>query len=105
TIVGVTRYYKYGWNDKEKHIQRVDDLSPELEQEALRGFLKHHEIKHAIAVTSDNQFASQYQVSGIPQAVIIDRAGNIRMVRVGSGQQNADDLEKCIRECLAEPAG
>ena len=45
-----------------------------------------------------------YVVSGIPHAVLIDRQGKVRLVRIGSGDQNAADLRRAIEECLAESA-
>jgi hypothetical protein len=41
-------------------------------------------------------------VTGIPQAVLIDRQGVIRMIRVGSGEKNAHDLEAMIETLLKE---
>lgn len=101
-VVGTTGFYQYGWDDEGKRIQREEGLSHDDELAALEDFLKHHELKHAIAVTEDKDFARFFTVSGIPQAVVIDRAGKVRMIRVGSGDRNAADLEKCIEECLAE---
>jgi hypothetical protein len=41
-------------------------------------------------------------VRGIPTAVLIDRKGNVRMVRVGSGEPNAKALEAEMKKLLAE---
>ena len=48
--------------------------------------------------------SERYGVSGIPQMVLIDREGKVRMIRVGSGEANAHDLETLIEELLAAPA-
>jgi hypothetical protein len=31
---------------------------------------------------------------------VLDKQGKIRMIRVGAGKQNADDLEKLLAELL-----
>jgi hypothetical protein len=41
-------------------------------------------------------------VTGIPQAVVIDKKGVVRLVRVGSGEANAKDLHDMIEKLLAE---
>jgi hypothetical protein len=42
-----------------------------------------------------------FGVSGIPQAVVIDQEGKIRLIRVGSGGENAKQIEGTIRTLLA----
>lgn len=101
-IVGTTRYCQYSWDDAGKHIQHVEKLSHDDEIKALKAFLEHHELKHPIAVVESGDLSAQYHVSGIPHAVVIDRLGKIRMIRVGAGEKNAEDLEKCLRQCLSE---
>ena len=44
----------------------------------------------------------QFGVTGIPHAVLIDRQGNVRMIKVGSGPTNAQALRDKIEELLAE---
>ena len=104
-IVGATRYYKgYGFN-KGRLTPAQTPLGPAEEQKMLQSFVDYHKLHHAIAVIDkDNKFHSNYGVQGIPQAVIIDRAGKIRMIRVGSGEANARELDEMIKKCLAEKA-
>ncbi len=101
-IVGATQYYGYGWNADEKHIERVEALSHQDEQAAMTQFAKHHELRHALAVMPDRSLSEKYGVTGIPQAVVIDRAGKVRMIKVGSGEPNAKALHEMIEKCLAE---
>jgi len=101
-IIGVTRYYKYGWNDKAKRPVRDGKISREDERKAMEAFAKHHKLKHPFAVATDGGYASKYKVSGIPQAVLIDRKGKIRLIRVGSGPANAKALHAMIQKLLAE---
>jgi hypothetical protein len=46
--------------------------------------------------------SGDYNVEGIPTAVLIDRKGNVRIVKVGSGEENAKALEGMIKELLDE---
>jgi hypothetical protein len=41
-----------------------------------------------------------YAVTGIPQVVVIDQSGVIRLIRVGSGEKTAHDVEAEIRKLL-----
>ena len=99
-IVGVTRRYKFDWDAETKRIKRVEDLEPAKEDLATAAFFAHHSLKHRIAVMEDNSLSEKYVVTGIPQAVVVDKQGMIRTIRVGSGPDNAKALEEAIREAL-----
>jgi thiol-disulfide isomerase/thioredoxin len=101
-IIGATQFYGYGWNAEGKHIEKIEALSHADELAAMAQFAKHHELHHALAVMPDRSLSQKYGVTGIPQAVVIDRAGKVRMIRVGSGPANAKDLQEMIEKCLAE---
>lgn len=104
-IIGLTKYYQYGWDAAANRGTRTEGLSPEDEQAALVKFAEHHQLKHRLAYMPEGATLSQsYGVSGIPQMVLIDREGKVRMIRVGSGEANAHDLETLIKELLAAPA-
>ncbi|MBI1900670.1 MAG: redoxin family protein [Planctomycetia bacterium] len=114
-IVGVTRYYQYGWNEEAKRPERAagetvearkEAMPPDKEREAMVKFAQHHELKHRFAVMLEkNDFYEHYAVTGIPQAVLIDRDGKVRMIKVGSGEANAKALEETIQKLIATPAG
>ena len=102
-VVGVTRYYQYGWDADAKRPSRSPDLSPEDERKALDQFAEHHQLKHPFAIMGEgSKFQEEYGVTGIPQAVLIDKKGIVRMIKVGSGDKNAHDLEELIEKLLAE---
>ena len=96
----MTRHYQYGWDAETKRPKREEEISESAEDAATLEFLKHHELKHRIAVMPDNDLSAKYLVSGIPQAVLIDRDGSIRMIKVGSGEANAVQLESMIKQSL-----
>jgi len=52
-------------------------------------------------VASDEETATRYQVEALPHAVVIDRAGVVRMVMRGGGAAAA--VEEAVGRLLAEP--
>ncbi len=103
-IVGVTRQYNYTWNEEKKRAEKTEgEVALEAEIKMLNSFIQHHELRHATLVTPvGSQMQSDYGVTGIPHAVLIDKNGVVRMIKVGSGQANADDLHRMIEALLAE---
>jgi thiol-disulfide isomerase/thioredoxin len=101
-IIGVSSYYKYGWNEETGRAERIQDIDPEAERAAMEQFIKHHELRHPVAYVTDRQLQEFYVVNGIPHVVVIDRQGKVRLFRIGSGEANAVAVEEAIKECLAE---
>lgn len=103
-IIGVTRQYSYAWNDETKTASKADgEVSLEAEVEMLNKFIQHHELRHATMVTpTGSSMQADYGVTGIPHAVLIDKQGLVRMIKVGSGPANAEALHKMIETLLAE---
>lgn len=100
-IVGVTRQYGYKW-DKEQGRQVTDkEASLEDELSMLEEFRKAHELEHGFVVTPKaSEYNSKFGVTGIPQAVLVDQNGIIQLIRVGSGEKNAEELEAKIKSLL-----
>ncbi len=106
-IVGVTSYYERFKFDKDAgKLQRsTDKLSKDQEQSMLKDFVAHHKLDYLIMPLSRDDWkklSDEYKVEGIPQAVLIDRKGIVRMVKVGSGEENAKALEAEIKKLIAE---
>ena len=100
-IVGLTRYYNYEWNEKSKRAMRSQGkVEPADEQKMLTEFAKSHELTHRFAIQSDDSMAKFYNVTGIPHVVLLDQKGKIALMRVGSGPENAKDIEEKIKELL-----
>jgi len=104
-MVGVTSYYDYKWDDAAGYCARAgtgEDVTPEQELAMLEKFASYYHLKHRFAVNErDNRELSEYYgVSGIPHVVVIDQQGKVRMIRVGSGKQNADDISRLLAELL-----
>ncbi len=101
-IIGLTRYYSYTWDDAAgRGVKSTEEVSPEDEQEMLEKFAEYHKLQHRFAIQSDRTLSEFYAVSGIPHVVVIDREGKIRIIRVGSGEQNAHDVEEAIKQAIA----
>jgi len=91
-------------------------LTPEQELDADRKyFLEEHELPVQLAVTPAQEAdagqpgapdanAAAYRVSGIPQMVLIDREGKIRMIVVGWDPASEARLAAVIETLLGAPA-
>lgn len=126
-IVGVTRFYGYEWNDeanrpmrptkkpavakdgekqdgeKKEEAEKEPVVTHETELAMLKKFAEFHGLKHRFALQSDDSpVAKHYAVTGIPQAVVIDRQGIVRLIKVGSGPANAKALHDMIEKLIAE---
>jgi thiol-disulfide isomerase/thioredoxin len=106
-IVGVTTYYERFGFDKDKGTLKKaeNNLTPGEEHDMLKDFVGYHKLTHRIMTVSKEAWqkaGEAYSVQGIPHAVLIDRKGAIRMVRVGSGPENAAALQEEIRKLIAE---
>lgn len=103
-VIGVTRQYGFEWDSEAEQAKRAEgEVSAEAELAMLEKFMAHHELKHPTIVTPEGSgMNAEFAVSGIPHAVLIDRKGVIRMIKVGSGEENARELEAMIKQLLAE---
>jgi thiol-disulfide isomerase/thioredoxin len=109
-IVGLTRYNcefdrDLGFNKATGKLVKASKVTKEQEQDLLKDFAEYHKLKHrlvALPKSDWGQVCKEYGVQGIPQAVLIDRKGNVRMVKVGSGEKNAKALGDMIKELLDE---
>jgi len=101
-IIGATRYFFMDWDDQRNRIQQIPHLAPEKENDALARFAKHHKLQHRMAVFTETSLMEHYVVKAIPQIVVIDRQGVVRLIRTGSGEKQAQEVEAMIKQCLSE---
>jgi thiol-disulfide isomerase/thioredoxin len=107
-VVGVTTYYKqFGFDSATgKLVSREDSpLGRKEEQQMLGDFTSYFELPYRMLVVDPDAYEtvkSEYKVEGIPQVVLIDRQGKVRMVRVGAGENKAKDVQAMIETLLAE---
>jgi thiol-disulfide isomerase/thioredoxin len=101
--IGLTGYYNYDWDVKAgRAMHSSDKVSPEQEQAMLVKFAAHHRLTHRFGVQKGGALSRFYGVTGIPQVVVIDRDGVIRLIKVGSGEANAKAIGDLL-ETLLEP--
>lgn len=102
-ILGVTTYYgKHDFVDG-KLKMLASPVNPTKEEAMLEKFVKHHKLKHRIIALQreDHQeLVSFYKVQGIPQMVLIDRDGVVRLIKVGASEANAKALETELKRLL-----
>jgi thiol-disulfide isomerase/thioredoxin len=60
-------------------------------------------VQPAVALDIDGATAEKYEVSAIPQTVIIDKEGNIARIFIGADPNADDQLRDAIRRLLATP--
>jgi len=120
-IVGLTTYYEQLGFDKETgkvirvakketdektgDVKLTGLLKPAEEHAMLRDFVAHYKLTHQILVTSKEErgrLSQAYKIRGIPHAVLMDRKGIVRMVKVGATPENAEALHEEIKKLLAE---
>ena len=106
-IFGVTTYYETMGFDKEggKLTKLEKAMMPAEEQGMLKEFAAFHKLSHELLVVSKQawqQAGKDYHIEGIPTVALVDRQGIVRMIRVGSGPDNAKALEEEIKKLLTE---
>lgn len=101
-VVGVTKYYGYGWDTENSRPKSFDALSHVDEQLAIAEFAKHDELPYPLALDDDARMSNRFGVEGIPQIVLIDRKGIVRLVRVGTSEANSKAIAEKIETLLGE---
>ncbi len=92
-VVGVTTYY--GYYEKERN------LTPDAEFAKMEGFIAQHGISWPVAYVDRATFDS-YGVSGIPHYAVLDRSGKLKSITIGYNEELHAQLEKSVKEALAE---
>jgi thiol-disulfide isomerase/thioredoxin len=69
----------------------------------ITAVLQRQKLKVSVALDRDGAVAQKYNASAIPQTVVIDRAGNVARLFVGSGPRLGDQLREAIKDTLTAP--
>lgn len=100
-IVGVTRQYGYRWDKDQGRQVSEKDAPLDVELEMLEEFRKAYKLEHGFVVSpKESDYNRKFGVTGIPQAVLVDQNGVIQLIRVGSGEKNAEEMEAKIKSLL-----
>jgi thiol-disulfide isomerase/thioredoxin len=92
-IIGLTKYYGSG---------EGRDMLPPEELSFLERFKKEHSLPYGFAIAEGNENHSNYAITGIPTAVLIDRQGKVRMLYTGAGGGNEAQIAAMIEKLLQE---
>jgi thiol-disulfide isomerase/thioredoxin len=107
-VLGVTRYEaRFPSFDKEKGklAALTKDVPKDKEDEMLTAFVDYHKLNYHVSVlTKENakEAFSAYFVRGIPTVALINRKGEVAMIKVGGGPENKKALHAEIEKLLAE---
>jgi thiol-disulfide isomerase/thioredoxin len=120
-VLGVTTYYQNLDFDKEagklvsvgKTVENAatgttevtGGLGPAEEHAMLRAFSAHHKLRYRTVMLGKDDYAKaskEYNVPSLPQAVLIDRLGNIRLVTSGVSDSSIDALDVAIKKLIGE---
>lgn len=104
-IVGVTTYYEKMGFDKDKgKLTRVKEKQTAVqEQDMLKDFAAHHKLLYRLMALPQNEakmLYKDYKVTGIPQVVLIDRQGIVRLIKVGASKENVRAIQKKIEQLI-----
>jgi thiol-disulfide isomerase/thioredoxin len=102
-IVGLTKYYNYQWDERTQSPRKASgEVPPQTEREMLQRFAKHHELTHSVGTQADAELLDFYGVTAVPQIVVIDQEGVIRMIRTGGRSENVPEVAALLERLLGE---
>ena len=95
-VIGFTRLYGSYRDDQ----QNKGKVGADEERALIQGFVERWKMKYPIAISDKGGNFDDYDVTGIPTMIFIDRTGNVYDIKVGSGDEAA--ITAKIRKLLAE---
>jgi peroxiredoxin len=69
-------------------------------KEKVQQFMEQNNYTFPVLLDTEGEVARTYQVSGIPQFVIIDAEGKIQLIKVGYGQGVERELERVLQRAI-----
>lgn len=90
-IVSVTRYYGYYGSER--------NLTPEQEMAKMPEFMDEFQMNWQVAMIESDVF-TQWGVTGIPTAYLIDRDGNVHSYKVGYSAASFAKFRETVEELL-----
>jgi hypothetical protein len=85
-------------------VKTVKTADPKSDQTLFKAFAEHHKIDHRFQVLTKQEADhayNAYAVNGMPQVVVIDRKGMVRLIDVG-GEKGTTTVEIMIKKLIAE---
>jgi hypothetical protein len=87
--------------DDDGKLKKTDRKS---DRALFTAFAEHHKVEHRILALSKQNALDAYNayvVNGVPQVVVIDRKGIVRLIDIG-GEKGAANVEAMIKKLIAE---
>ena len=105
-IVGLTKYYNYQWDERTESPREAPsgDVPPQAERDMLQKFAVRHELKHSLGTLAGAELSDFYGVTAVPQIVIVDREGVVRLVRAGDQSENIPEITAMLEKLLGDGA-
>jgi peroxiredoxin len=108
-VVSVTFYphdfaQKLRFDKDAGRLAQTDKADKQTDQAALKDFAEYHKLEHLLmTLPKDDAMKAfgDYAVNGVPQAVLIDREGLVRMIR-HDDEKTAPALEAEIKKLLSQ---
>lgn len=94
-ILGVTNFFGHA---EGKQLTQTQEIA------YLRDFKKKFHMPYGFAVADSSENDRNYGVSSIPTTFLIDRRGVVRLIAIGSSDEEAAFLNKMIKKLIEEPA-
>jgi len=112
-VVGVTFYnfeigQKLGFDKETGTIISRPEADKESDQAMLKDFAAHHQLDFLLLTLAKAEALKTfdaYAVNGLPQLVLIDREGIVRLITASSEEDSAADVEREIKNLTASPGG
>jgi hypothetical protein len=107
-ILALTSYntdfnHKLGFDPDTEKLIPVDATDHAKDRQVLQSYAEYHKLTFRIMGLPKVEWQharKAYGVSMIPQFVVIDRKGVVRMVRVGKAESKLEDIDAEIRTQL-----
>ena len=109
TIVGATFYtheigQKLGWDKENAKVITAKLADRKSDQALLTAFAAHHKIEHLLLALPKQEALTAfdaYVVNSMPQVMLIDRKGMVRLIDIG-GEKGMANVEPELKKLLAE---
>lgn len=103
-VLGVTQHYNLRWNEASASLLQARSKVPEAEEEeALEKFLANRGASWPVMIVGPGlSLLDSFGASLLPHFVLVDKNGNIQMIRGAFNENVKSDLETKIAELLKE---
>jgi thiol-disulfide isomerase/thioredoxin len=78
------------------------EMTPAEELDYLRRFKKRFRLPYGFAIAEGSENDVNYGIASIPTTFLIDRSGHVRLISLGAGDEEAQEIEAMIKKLLAE---